>query len=75
MKKYYEQEYSKTSLESAKYNADFRQQLLWLPNLKMDKISTFQFYTSDNAGTYEISVEGFSENGEPLSILEKIYVE
>ncbi len=75
MKKYYEQEYSKTSLESTKYNADFRQQLLWLPNLKMGKIGTFQFYTSDNAGTYEISVEGFSENGEPLSILEKIYVE
>lgn len=75
IKKYHEQDYSSRPLKNTEHNADFRQQLLWLPNLKIDEIGTFQFYTSDNTGVYEISVEGFSENGTPLSLSEKIVVE
>ena len=48
---------------------DYRRQLFWEPILKLDKQkNTFHFYTSDNKGTYEISVEGFSIKGKPVSI-------
>ena len=74
-KKYYVQDYSKSLSKSTKHNADFRQQLLWLPKVIIDKLATFEFYSSDNIGTYEISIEGFTTNGKPISISEKIYVE
>lgn len=74
-KKYYTQDYSQSLSKSTKHNADFRQQLLWLPNVIIDKLAIFEFYTSDNTGTYEISIEGFTKNGKPVSLIEEIYVE
>lgn len=72
-KKYYEQDYSQS--KNKKHIADFRQQLLWLPNITIDKARTFEFYTSDNTGIYEISIEGFTTKGKPISLSKKIYVE
>lgn len=47
---------------------DFRTQLFWFPNFKFntDEIQ-FYFYTSDYIGEYEICIEGFTNNGNPVS--------
>lgn len=47
---------------------DFRYQLAWDDNVKIGK--PFHFYTSDIEGKFEISLEGFSSKGEPVSIKE-----
>jgi len=48
---------------------DFRRQLLWKPNFEFNKnTSSIVFYTSDDDGTYEINLEGFTNEGTPVSI-------
>lgn len=69
LKRYFKQSYA----EGTKDNRipDYRNQLLWEPrlNLKQQK-ETISFFTSDNDGWYEIRIEGFSENGNPVSLRE-----
>ncbi|MFD2823671.1 hypothetical protein ACFS5M_08325 [Lacinutrix iliipiscaria] len=46
---------------------DFRNQLLWLPNIELDtNKNNFSFFTSDNSGTYEIIIEGFTKSGKHI---------
>lgn len=54
---------------------DLRTQLFWLANtvINEDKKS-FNFYTSDVAGLYEISVKGFLENGQQIKLIKNIEV-
>ncbi len=48
---------------------DYRTQLFWEPNCILDKNKkTFSFYTSDYNGVFEISIEGFTKEGIPVSI-------
>lgn len=55
---------------------DFRHQILWEPELKMEGSETsIDFYTSDVKGTFSITLEGFTEKGNPISIKEYIIVE
>jgi len=55
---------------------DFRSQLLWEPNIKMNgKEMIVNFFTSDNLGEYEINIEGFTANGDQVSIRSFITVE
>jgi len=55
---------------------DYRSQLLWEPNVKMEeKELVLDFFTSDNVGTFEISLEGFTSVGIPVSIREFFIVE
>ena len=55
---------------------DFRSQLLWLPNLEINSnTKDISFFTSDVNGTFEISLEGFTNNGNPVSLKEVIVVE
>ncbi|WP_347924998.1 hypothetical protein [Pontimicrobium sp. SW4] len=55
---------------------DYRSQLLWEPNVKMEeKELIFNFFTSDNSGEFEIRLEGFTANGNPVSISSFITVE
>lgn len=50
---------------------DFRNQLLWLPEVALsEKNNKISFFTSDIPGNYEISIEGFTENGKPISTKE-----
>lgn len=50
---------------------DYRYQLAWETNFQLSKEKNpFHFFTSDIEGTFEISLEGFSPNGEPISIKE-----
>lgn len=46
---------------------DYRYQLVWNPNLKMSELLTpITFYTSDVKGNFEITLEGFNEQGERI---------
>ncbi|MEB3346134.1 hypothetical protein U6A24_11720 [Aquimarina gracilis] len=67
-KRYFKQTYDKEK----KYDRlpDYRHQLLWQPKIKTNKNSEkiIDFFTSDVVGDYEISVEGFTNNGTPISI-------
>lgn len=62
-KEYYSPDYSKQSNTRI---PDYRHQLLWLPEYDINK--TISFYTSDVKGTFEIIIEGFTKDGEPVSI-------
>lgn len=54
---------------------DFRYQLLWLPELQLtDTQNKISFYTSDVPGTYEISLEGFTEDGKPIAVTNEFEV-
>jgi hypothetical protein len=54
---------------------DFRNQLLWEPNFILNKKEEIiTFYTSDNSGDYEICLEGFTKNGNPVSVRQIISV-
>ncbi|MBO6763292.1 MAG: hypothetical protein JJ909_20230 [Roseivirga sp.] len=45
--------------------------MLWLPDYKVNKNETvpIQFQTSGIAGEYRMYIEGFTTNGEPVSII------
>lgn len=53
---------------------DFRNQLFWNPDAKLNGESNNAFYTSDLSGTFEIKLEGFTKNGTPVSLKEIIEV-
>lgn len=54
---------------------DYRYQLLWEPNLFLDKKEdTLSFYTSDIKGDFEVILEGFTENGQPVYVSKTISV-
>lgn len=66
-KKYFLKNYNQSNFKRI---PDYRTQLYWNPtiNLKEENIS---FFTSDVTGNFEIVLEGFSENGNPM--YEKIF--
>jgi len=73
-KHYYFQNYSDAS--SSTRIPDFRSQLLWEPSVVLTSSEmNFTFFTSDNLGKYEISLEGFTSEGKPVSLREIIVVE
>ena len=54
---------------------DYRSQLLWEPNVYMESNKEeFAFFTSDNAGQYEIRIEGYTVAGNPVSVRDYIIV-
>ncbi len=54
---------------------DYRNQLIWEPKFNLDgSTKTISFYTSDVKGRYEVVLEGFNEQGKPLSLREVIEV-
>jgi hypothetical protein len=68
----------KKSYNFPSYNAvntnkrpDQRDQLYWDPNFTIsgDNKSIIEFYTSDVTGLFEIVVEGYRGNGEPVSMV------
>jgi hypothetical protein len=55
---------------------DDRIQLLWMPNLKLNSLEkVLDFYTSDVEGEFEISLEGFTIDGIPVSVKKTFKVE
>lgn len=64
IKSYYKQDHSlKSNLP------DYRQQLLWNPNVSINDNYTTSFYTSDVSGTFEVSIQGIDSNGKPFRTL------
>lgn len=54
---------------------DYRYQLLWKPNINLaSKEDHISFYTSDIKGNFEIVLEGFTENGQPVYVSKNITV-
>lgn len=73
-KQYYFQNYGDTA--SSDRIPDYRAQLLWDPSLVLTSSEMkFVFFTSDNLGKYEISLEGFTKDGKPVSLREVITVD
>ncbi len=62
--------------EPSKRIPDYRVQLLWEPDVTFTENKIIKtFYTSNVKGTFEVSLEGFSEKGEPVSIQKTFTVE
>lgn len=72
-RKYFSQQYN----ESNKYDRipDYRRQLLWNPEFLLNGENETSFFTSDVKGLFEISIEGFQEDGTPVSSKKVISVE
>jgi hypothetical protein len=65
-KEYYSPNYKKEELGRI---PDYRYQLLWNPEAIFTKNeNTLRFYTSDLNGKFEINLEGFTNEGKPISI-------
>lgn len=66
-KNYFFQDYSENHTNSRV--PDFRYQLLWMPevNLEQGGISV-EFFSSDIDGEFEVVLEGFSDEGDPVSV-------
>jgi len=60
-----------------KHEADYRTDLLWEPDIKLTKDKNFEleFTSSDVKGEYELTVEGITEDGEPIVLKQSIWVE
>jgi hypothetical protein len=56
---------------------DFRTDLLWEPNIRLDENESIhlEFTTSDVKGEYELRMEGISEKGEAIVVKQSIFVE
>ncbi|MEX0313990.1 MAG: hypothetical protein AB3N18_07420 [Allomuricauda sp.] len=75
-KKYFNQKYNNNNREFSRQVPDFRQQLLWIPQLVLEgNKREIDFYTSDVPGSYEISLEGYTSTGTPVSLKEVVEVE
>ena len=71
-KKYFKQEYNDSKLNRI---PDFRNQLLWQPDFVLsNNEALISFYTSNNTGDYEICIEGYTNDGKPVSLREIISV-
>jgi len=72
-KDYFDQDYRYP--ERYKRIPDYRTQLVWEPQFRLDgSTRTLTFYTSDVKGRYEVVLEGFNEQGKPLSLRKIIEV-
>ncbi len=73
-KTYYLQKYDESNRSSRL--PDYRQQLLWMPNINVMETNNLEieFYTSDVKGDFEIRLEGFTDEGMPVSIMKEFKV-
>jgi hypothetical protein len=74
-KNYFNQSYEESSSFESSRIPDFRQQLIWIPDFELDESKkAIEFFTSDLNGIYEISLEGFTNQGIPVSVVEEIQI-
>lgn len=72
---YFKQEYGTDTKSKWDRIPDFRRQLLWVPSLTLTDTEVIELYTSDVVGDYQICLEGFSSNGDPISVTKTFHVE
>ena len=74
-KKYSTQVYTEKNRTDLERVPDFREQLLWEPNITFDQNEmSFDFFTSDNIGVYEICLKGFNITGKPITLMKRITI-
>ena len=74
-KNYFKQLYANETQQRSSRIPDYRMQLAWEPDIELSTNELhFQFFTSDNLGQYEISLEGFTVDGKPVSLRQMIEV-
>ncbi|MEM7186144.1 MAG: hypothetical protein AAF466_05755 [Bacteroidota bacterium] len=74
-KDYFQQGYDSAGRETDHRIPDFRTQLYWNPEIVLTKgEERFSFFTSDATGLYEIALEGFTNDGQPVSLRKRIRV-
>lgn len=72
-KKYYSPNYKNEKLNRI---PDYRTQLWWNPNIDFgDSANEISFFTSDLKGKFEINLQGFTKQGQPVSIIKTFSVE
>ncbi|GAB3916203.1 carboxypeptidase-like regulatory domain-containing protein [Mucilaginibacter boryungensis] len=56
---------------------DHRTTIYWKPDIVTDKAgnATFKFYTTDDKGTYQITIEGITADGRPAHVVKSFTVE
>ncbi|TRZ41961.1 hypothetical protein [Robertkochia solimangrovi] len=67
-KVYFDQEYSASTDDKSSRIPDFRNQLLWLPEIDLQTQKDKSFFTSDIIGTFEVVLKGFTAEGAPVEI-------
>lgn len=74
-KRYFQQKYQTDSTNSR--IPDFRYQLYWQPNLDLtsEEDKNIEFFTSDVNGDFQIILEGFTKEGQPVSLRKNFSVE
>ncbi|MDT0621703.1 hypothetical protein [Croceitalea vernalis] len=73
-KNYYQQTYAPDEMAFSRV-PDYRTLLYWKPQLVVEGSSyTLDFFTSDVEGTYEITFNGFTTYGKPLTIKKEFVV-
>jgi hypothetical protein len=73
-KEYFSPDYADKSKN--KRIPDQRYQLLWLPQVTLPNTeNSISFYTSDVTGTFEITLEGFTDQGIPVSLKDTFEVQ
>ena len=73
-KEYHQPNYNR-DVDKLKRIPDYRLQLYWNPSINFtNKEEQIEFYTSDITGDFEIYIEGFTNQGKPVSIKEIIQV-
>jgi len=76
-KNYFNQSYAGENREKYESIPDYRSQLYWNPSILINQDSnsvSYEFYTSDYIGDYEIVLEGFTTYGKPISVVKTITV-
>ncbi len=68
-KNYFRQSYELDFKENFERLPDFRYQLLWIPRFDLlQKNESVTFFSSDVTGNFEVSLEGFTTSGTPVSL-------
>ncbi|TLF43186.1 hypothetical protein [Maribacter aurantiacus] len=74
-KNYYRQRHDKMNGAFSRI-PDYRRLLFWQPHLVVESGSlNFEFFTSDIEGEYEVSLNGFTTYGKPITIIKTFNVE
>ncbi|WP_258104209.1 hypothetical protein [Marinoscillum sp. MHG1-6] len=66
---------SLSDLTSEENLPDNREQLLWIPIYEPDGDMAINFRTSKIKGTFELTINGYTNNGEPVSLTERFKVQ
>jgi len=73
-KNYFKQDHMMEN-EGNHHIPDYRRILFWEPHVKVsDNDLTFEFYTSDLIGEFEVVLDGFTTYGKPISMYKTIIV-